>query len=217
MKEGEKSQRDQYLLESVEFLGRDFAESFAQIRHYDGMMWDVTKFSFLQLLVGVAASWTIFTFATNDGSSEPSREHWPLVSAGVLLISYLFSIIAVFLLAKLRTYFVVVTRYVNDQRDHFLSQKPAEFANRSGMYTDYTKPLAFHFSSTQFILILVIAFLGSLVLASAIGILLFYADAQNWVVITFGSAAGILSALFHVVTVVRFLKKHDIRLEVVED
>ena len=132
-----------YESESVRFLERDFNATFSQMRHYDVMAWDVTKFSFVQLLLAIGASWTIYTFAAGEGNSPFVKQGWPLIVVAVLGVSYLFSILAVFMLVRLRTYFVVAARYINEQRHFFLSGTPIGFPNLSGFYTDFRNPKAY--------------------------------------------------------------------------
>lgn len=175
----EEDPPDAYTAEAISFLARDFTQSFDQMRHYDVMMWDITKFTFGELIVAVAASWAIYSFATNSAVPSAWQNQWPLAVATLLGISYLLSLLAIFMLTRLRLYFVVVARYVNEHRHFFLLGRPLGFPNESGMYTDHKYPSAFDRESTQMVSIYVIALVASMMLAFAVGVFSFYVIA--WV------------------------------------
>ncbi|MCZ6880466.1 MAG: hypothetical protein O7F13_04985, partial [Gammaproteobacteria bacterium] len=124
-------------------------------------MWDVTKFSLFQMLVAIGAAWAIYTFAIDKESPIVVKNNWQLAVGGMLSVSYLFGILAILILARLRTYFVIVTRYINEQRGFFLNSKPLGFANASGFYTDPNLPKAFNPLSTHMLTTAVIALICS--------------------------------------------------------
>ncbi len=39
---------------ATDFLIQDFNQSYQQLRHYDSLSWDITKFSFIELLLEIA-------------------------------------------------------------------------------------------------------------------------------------------------------------------
>ncbi len=199
-----------YTAEAIRFLAHDFTQSFDQMRHYDAMMWDITKFTFGELIVAVAASWAIYSFATSDTAPAAWKTQWPLAVATLLGISYLLGWLAIFMLTRLRLYFVVAARYVNEHRHFFLLGKPLGFPNESGMYTNYQYPSAFDRESTQIVSIYVIALVASIMLASAIAVLLsFYFQFAQLAAAILSTIAGLLSLVLIIARSVSYLKSRE--------
>lgn len=146
---------------AITFLSNDFNESFSQLRHYDSMMWDVTKFVMAELLGVLFAVWTISCFGI--ASKIPFiQEYYLYVVGGILFVGYLFGILVVITLSRLRLYFTVVAKYINEHRNFFLKAKPLGFENQSGMYTDFKNPKPFDLPSFHIISIHIVSALNSI-------------------------------------------------------
>jgi hypothetical protein len=184
---------DEYRKEAVSFLGRDYGEAFSQLRAYDTQIWEIMKYSFGQLVGSVAAVWVIFTLS--NGANPPAilRDVWKLVSSIILMISFFFGLLAIQLILRNRVYYSAVARYINDQREFFFSIKPIGFSNRSKYYTDWNKPEPFNASSSQILMVYVIALISALLLGLSAGLFGYYLDLKvEWAVI-FGIVAWLNS------------------------
>lgn len=146
-----------------DFLLSDFNQSYQQLRHYDVLNWDITKFSFLQLLLSVGAIWAIYNFAQKNSDSF-IVQYQPFLIATICLISYLFSLLVSFLLVRNRIYYTKVARYLNEHRELALRNNPSGFNNYTKFYVDYGKPKVFEKYSTQSVFLYIIQFLSSLLL-----------------------------------------------------
>ena len=166
------------------------------------MMWDVTKFSFIQLLVAVAAAWTIYTLAPDSEAPNVIQNRWPLAIGGILSTSYIFSLLAILILAKLRVYFVRVARYINKQRHLYLSATPLGFQNSSRFYTDPNLPQAFDPLSTHMLTSGVIALAGSFALAGSVGAFVLYFNGPSSIYIWSACVSGIASVVLSQVFVI---------------
>lgn len=168
------NQGDEYRKEAIRFLGRDFGESFTQLREYDRQLWEITKFSFLQLVGSIGAVWAVFSLASGKDAPTMLTSLWKLVGSIILIISGLFGLLAVQYILRQRVYFVATARYINDHRDFFLSTMPIGFRNRSKYYTNYKQPKAFDKGSTQLLSTYFICVVNSLVFGFGVGLLAHY-------------------------------------------
>lgn len=168
---------DEYTKESIAFLGRDYGQIFDQLRYYDTQMWDIFKFSFGQLIASIAGVWAVFSLAHGENAPVILTANWKLVGAVILIISFIFSLLAVQLIMRNRVYFSAAARYINDQRGFFLNGKPLGFSNRSKYYTDHTLPKPFDKDSTQYVWVRVLNWIGALLLAFGGGLLAGYINA----------------------------------------
>ncbi len=158
---------EEYRKEAISFLGRDFDQAFDQLRAYDAQIWEILKYSFGQLLGSIAAVWAIFSFATATEAPSIMSNLWKPVGATILVISFLFGLMAVQLIVRNRGYFAETARYINEQRSFFFSSRPMGFKNLTDYYTDYSQPKRFNAGSTQVLYVYVIAFISSILLGSA--------------------------------------------------
>lgn len=163
-------QEDEYRQEAISFLGRDFGEAFNQLRAYDAQIWEILKYSFGQLVGSIAAVWTIFSFASVTNAPAILSASWKPVGATILVISFLFGLLAVQLILRNRVYFSATARYINEQRGLFLSGKPIGFANLSNYYSDYHFPKPFDAGSTQVLTVYVIVLISSILLGFGAGL-----------------------------------------------
>ncbi len=125
------------------FLERDFNQCFAQMRHYDGQIWNICRFTFTAYTAIVGVSIGLYKY-----SVEKDVELIPAAVAvlGVGLVVGLF----MFCLAiRNRVYFVLVTRYINEHRRLFLKDQPYGFENESKMYTNPKQPPYWNWLSSQ--------------------------------------------------------------------
>ena len=143
--------------EQAKFLERDFSECFAQLRHYDGQIWDICKFTFVSYTTVLAVAIGLYEYSLDKGVNLRP------VAIAVLAASSLLGIFMLCLTVRNRLYFVLVTRYVNEHRGHFLEGKPLGFQNRAGMYTDPTKPQFYNWRSSQLWLTSIVAVLNAAV------------------------------------------------------
>ncbi len=146
---------------AVDFLANDFTECFSQMRHYDSQIWDITKFIVIELLGVIIAAWSIFSFGS-DSKNVVIVSYYPFVIVLIMLASYSFGILSIYTIVRLRLYFTVVARYINEQRHFFLKEKPLNFANTSGMYVNFKCPQPYDGPSSHMISIYLIAGLNSI-------------------------------------------------------
>ncbi|HLO13449.1 MAG TPA: hypothetical protein VK206_01375 [Anaerolineales bacterium] len=191
----ETKPEDSYAKEATAFLGRDYEQVFDQLRYYDTQMWDIFKFSFAQLIASIAGVWTIFSLANGKDAPEVLKAQWELVSAAILIISFIFGMLAIQLIMRNRVYFSDAARYINDQRGFFLASKPIGFSNRSNFYTDPTYPKSFDKDSTQYVWVVVLSWVGALILGFGIGLLLEYFGLIVYVAIAMGVLIWVFSAM----------------------
>jgi lipid-A-disaccharide synthase-like uncharacterized protein len=145
-----------------DFLARDFSESFAQMRHYDSLELSLVKFACAGYVALIGGAYTIYQSLVHKDADVTRFMGLFLTAsllAGLLLLGYI---------VRNRVYFVLVARYVNEHRELFLRGSPLGFANRTGMYTDWTKPAFFNPVSTHSFLMYFLAALNAGLLAAAV-------------------------------------------------
>ncbi len=168
------NQSEEYKKEAINFIGRDYAEVFQQLRKYDDEIWDITKFSFLQLVGSIGATWAVFSLAYAKDADPILRTLWEVVGAIILFISFLFGLLAVQFILRIRVYFVFTARYINEHRDFFLSSRPIGLSNKSGFYMNIHHPKAFDPGSTHLLAVYIISLICSLLFGLGLGLLLHY-------------------------------------------
>jgi hypothetical protein len=133
-----------------EILEIDFQECMSMLRHYDSVNWDLVKFAFGQVLVVVGACWTILTsenkFAPLDALRVGITNY---VVGGILLASALFVLLAILAILKNRTYFVKMSRYLNEHRNNAIRNNLLGFNNISKMWHNPEFPKIVDCTSTQ--------------------------------------------------------------------
>lgn len=136
---------------SKQLLINDFQQAFYMLRHYDEVNWNLTKFAFGQILVSLGACWTIF-FEANKTSSLPILKAYYLIGIFLLLLlSAAFTLISILGICKNRTYFVKVSRYINEHRKLALENNDVGFKNVSKMWHNPKYPKNLDKGSTQMI------------------------------------------------------------------
>jgi len=158
----------------AEFLRADFGESFRQMCHYDSQIVDVCKFAFVgySTVLGVAIG--LYKFGIEK------KVNFVLPAGAIILVGMIVGVVVFSLVIRNRIYFVVVARYVNELRGHFLHVKPLGFENKTGMYTDWRRPPYFDVWSSQLLTSYMIGFFNAVLL----GVLLYLAKlAWGWIVV----------------------------------
>ena len=130
----------------------DFQECMGMLRHYDSVNWDLTKFTFGQVLVVIGACWTIL-----NAEREKGETLWNVLNDGlsnyivgsILFLSACFVFLALSAILKNRTYFVKMSRYLNEHRKNVLQKHPFGFENQSKMWCNPEFPLIIDKKSTQ--------------------------------------------------------------------
>lgn len=196
-----------------DFLIHDFDQSYQQLRHYDSLNWDITKFSFIELLLGIAAVWAIYGFAKDVGNQQTFvAKSYEWIIPSVFGVCYVFSLLASFLISRNRVYYAKVARYLNEHRGMALSSKPHGFINRSRFYTNDAFPPAFDTWSTQIVCLYVIQLVSSFMFGAmlyCLGTLFFEKVLFQYVV---GVMGGIASIIINLWIYIAYMKKQDEKL-----
>lgn len=144
--EGHKNDNSQY---PKQLLINDFQQAFYMLRHYDDVNWNLTKFSFGQILVSLGACWTIFFEANKSDALPILKSYYSLGLFVLLILSAAFTLISILGICKNRTYFVKVSRYINEHRKFALDNSELCFHNVSKMWNDPEMPKNLDWGSTQ--------------------------------------------------------------------
>lgn len=152
--------------EAAKFLDRDFNQCFQQMRHYDGQTLDIYKFSFTGYIAVIGSALALFKYGVDKNID------YTIPSATILVVALLVGLLLLALVARNRVYFVLVTRYVNEHRRHFLMQKPGGFTNETRMYTNAAQPPYFSWRSSQAFVLYLMAILNASLLGIALALLL---------------------------------------------
>jgi hypothetical protein len=206
-KRTELNQGDEYLKESIKFLESDFSEANTHFRAYDAQIWEITKFSFLELIGSIGAVWTVFALTGSADAPDLIKPLWGLVGSIILILSYCFCGLAILYIMRIRVYFVRTAWYINDQRNFFLSTIPIGFGNRSNYYTDYKSPEINDGDSTQLISTYFLSILSSFNLGLGIGLLLFYLKVLPVYALLIGMIAWIVVSIVEIRYVIVYLKR----------
>lgn len=185
--------------EGAKFLDSDFNQCFQQMRYYDGQIIDICKFAFTGYAAIVGAALTLYKYGADKGTDFRS----PAVA--LLIIGLLLGLCLLALMTRNRVYFVVVTRYVNEHRKHFLAEKPLGFENASRMYTNPSQPPYFDWRSSQALLLYILALLNSGLLAVAL-YLLCAASACRWIILV---SAGVVFLLIELTCAIAYLVSRE--------
>jgi hydroxymethylpyrimidine pyrophosphatase-like HAD family hydrolase len=198
---------------SKTFLSNDFDQSYQQLRHYDSLNWEITKFSFVELLLGITSVWAIYVFAKDPLKVDTLiAKRQFLIIPSILGICYLFSILASFLISRNRVYYAKVARYINEHRHFVLSSKPLNFQNVTGFYTDYNLPPAFDIWSTHLVSLYVIQFIGACVFGGMTFSILFSFINNEIVLLGTSLISGIISLFVNFIFYSTYMKRQDKKL-----
>lgn len=143
-----------------DMMAVDFQECMGMLRHYDNINWNLTKFTFGQVLVVIGACWTILNAerekgetlwnVLNDGQSN-------YIVGGALFLSACFVFLVLLTILKNRTYFVKMSRYLNEHRKNVLKEHPFGFANQSEMWCNPDFPPTIDKKSSQLLCVYLFA------------------------------------------------------------
>ena len=195
----DKQQIDQHSQEeAAKFLQADFNQCFQQLRHYDSQLLDILKFQFGSYTFIVGTALGLYQFGLKEQASLT------LPAVGVLVVGLIFGVLMYSLAIRHRVYFVLVARYINEQRGFFLKQKPLGFENKTRMYTNPAQPPYFNWRSSQAWYLYFVAILNSALLGVLIFLLVGGSDAW-WVL----GVAGLLSFIAQVWSAVRYLTSRE--------
>ena len=170
----EPSCTDQKKAAAAKFLDSDFTQCFQQLRYYDGQIVDICKFSFTGYLAVIGAVLALYKYGLD---SKPPVD-FTLPATAVLFLAAVIGFIMLGLIVRNRVYFVLMARYVNEQRGLFLRGEPLGFRNTSRMWTDPKQPPYFSPGSSQSFMIYMVSLLNASMLALA-GFLI-CASGQRW-------------------------------------
>jgi hypothetical protein len=163
---------------SKKILINDFQECMGMLRYYDSVNWDVTKFAFGQVMVVIGACWSILNFAKNDNQDIldvlSSNSGTRYIIALLLLFSALFVLLSILVIVKNRTYFVKMSRYLNECRDYAIQNNVIGFDNKSNMWHDYNYPKIIDWFSTQMLCFYLLVLLFMILSSCSLGIIIQY-------------------------------------------
>lgn len=170
-----------------DMMAADFQECMGMLRHYDNVNWDLTKFTFGQVLVAIGACWTIL-----GAEREKGETLWNVLNdglsnyivGGLLFLSACFVFLTLLAILKNRTYFVKMSRYLNEHRKNVLQEHPFGFANQSEMWCNPDFPPVIDRKSTQLLCVYLFAICLILLLFVALGCL--FLNASHGLFITIG-------------------------------
>lgn len=161
-------QKDSQL--SQQILVNDFQQAFYMLRHYDEVNWNLTKFAFGQILVSLGACWTIFYKSSELSTNKVLQDYSLIGMVIILLLSAGFSLMTILAICKNRSYFVRVSRYINEHRHLTFECKKEVFTNISKMWDNPNFPKVKDWCSTQMICLYLLfaCYLLELVLAGGL-------------------------------------------------
>ena len=198
---------------SKEFLNHDFDQSYQQLRHYDSLNWDITKFSFIELLLGITAVWAIYGFALDEKNANTlisSNYDWIIPT--VFGVCYTFSILSSFLISRNRVYYSKVARYLNEYRKFAMDCKPYGFQNSTKFYTNTEFPPAFDPLSTQLVCLYVIQLVSAFMFGAMLYCISKFFFDNSILQNLSGVVAGVLSLVINLLIHVNYMKKEDKKL-----
>lgn len=140
-----------------DLLVNDFQQCMYMLRHYDSVNWDLTKFSFGQILVVIGACWTILNHEREVGKTlldvyKDGISNY--IVGGILVLSTCFVFLTLTAIMRNRTYFVLMGRYLNEHRRNVFKDKPFGFENESKMWNNPAYPTTIDWKSTQMICVI---------------------------------------------------------------
>lgn len=160
--------------EAARFLERDFNQCFQQMRYYDSQLWEICKFAFTGYTATIGLSVGLYQF-----SIDRQVNLFPAAVA-VLGVATVLGCFLVALTVRNRVYYVLVTRYVNEHRRHFLEEKPLGFQNATQMYVNPAQPSYFNWYSSQSWFLYTIAVLNSVLVGLLTFIICRFVGLPQW-------------------------------------
>lgn len=187
-----------------QLLVDDFQQAFYMLRHYDEVNWSLTKFSFGQSLVSLGACWTVSFEANKPTANLLLQTYYPIGIFILLFLSAAFTLISILGICKNRTYFVKVSRYINEHRQYALNNCMTGFANVSKMWDNPNFPSNLDKGSTQMICLYLLGccYIVEIVLAAVI---LNYMDLEISKILV-SIIFFVIAVLIFVVSIMKILK-----------
>lgn len=179
-----------------QFMSDDFNQSMEMLRHYDNNNWEITKFAVSEMLLAVAACWTIYSLYVSSSipNSVLPKEHLYILLAIICLLSFFFGILSQFLIGRNRIYFAKTARHINSYRQHALKNEPFGFVLNKDIWCDSNCPKTFSLRSTQFMCGCLLNIFTSIMLAASVGLLMLRDGCHCvWVPILFGILSFIIA------------------------
>lgn len=166
-----------------QLMVEDFSQSMEMHRHYDSLNWQITKFTFGEILVAIGACWTVFNW---DFAKDTTPNLKWIVMFVICSASLVFGIISIFTIVKNRVYFVRTSRHINELRHHVLRRQPYGFMNESNFWENPHYPRVKDYDSTQFLSLYMLIFLN-MVMAGALmySVLEFCQYESIWLIVLF--------------------------------
>jgi len=145
--------------QSTQYLLAEYQQCFNHMRHYDGIIISVIKYSFTILAAVISIGFAFFKFFAGEPYQIP-------VLIAILSLAFLIGLISIILILKNRVYFVDVTRQVNSLRSYFLSNSSIDFIKHNVLPIDPAKPFCLNFGSSFFWQLFIILLLDSSILGA---------------------------------------------------
>jgi len=149
---------------SVEFLLKEYEESYNHMRHYDNSVVALIKFIFSFNLGLLSACLAIYNYFRD----QPLMVIKPL--GYILVMGFAIGIIFLCLCTRNRVYFVIVARHLNRLRKYF-SEKIGEEFSFNEMYTNPEYPEYFNFFSTYSIIIYLISIFNAILISVGVNLI----------------------------------------------
>ena len=148
--------------EAVKFLGRDFDQCFSQLRHYDNQTMEIVKFAFTAFTATIGAGLALLKYG------EDRHIDYAGSAQAIFAIGLTIGLCLLGMLNLNRAYFVVVARYINSLRNHFLKVAPLGYLNPTEFYSDDRDPRYFNWKSSQAFLVYVMSAANAFLLSTFI-------------------------------------------------
>ena len=156
------SNQDRLQDAAEKFLERDFNQCFTQMRHYESQNLDLLKFTFTAYVALIGVAIGLYQFSTKENVNLVP------VATAILGVGCVFGLFMFALIVRNRVYFVIVARYTNEHRRHFLKVKPLGFENQTRMYASPDRPHFFNWRSAQAFHLYLIAMLNSVLVSGIV-------------------------------------------------
>lgn len=190
---------------SKQLLINDFQQAFYMLRHYDEVNWNLTKFSFGQILVSLGACWTIFFEANKANASLILKSYFAIAIFILLILSAAFTLISILGICKNRTYFVKVSRYINEHRRYAINYNEIDFNNISKMWSNPAYPQNIDWGSTQMLCLYLLC--GCYFLEIMLAAFSFYSQEINYCRIISLIAFVIVALVICILSICKAFKK----------
>lgn len=155
---------------SKNLLKEDFTQCMYMLRHYDSVNWDITKFTFTEMIIAIGACWSIYTMCLPSSRTtlQLNESEARLFIITILAASIAFGIWALLTIAKNRGYFALTSRHINEYRNLAIQNNDIGFSNKAKYWSNESFPSDFDWSSTQMFSFYLILFMTSVILGALV-------------------------------------------------